>query len=85
MQFCREQTYYVLAGDTPVLVHNCNLDWQRAKITENGVDVVENHLLRFSEGGQIAPLERGMLDRLRGITAGDITPTAMTCASTRTN
>jgi hypothetical protein len=25
--FCGEQTYYVLAGDTPVLVHNCNVDY----------------------------------------------------------
>ena len=24
---CGEQTYYVLAGDTPVLVHNCNVDY----------------------------------------------------------
>jgi hypothetical protein len=26
VQFCHDQTYYVLAGDTPVLVHNCGGD-----------------------------------------------------------
>ncbi len=32
-------TYYVLAGATPVLVHNCGgLDWSRAKVNEGGVN-----------------------------------------------
>jgi RHS repeat-associated protein len=70
-------TYYVLAGGTPVLVHNCGgLDWSRAKIQENGVDAVERHLNRFTDGGPLESAEQGMVDRLRSISGGEIAPTA---------
>lgn len=71
-------TYYVLAGTTPVLVHNtCGpLDASRAKIQENGVNAVERHLLRFTGGGPLEPAEQGMLDRLRSISSGDLEATS---------
>jgi RHS repeat-associated protein len=69
-------TYYVLAGNTPVLVHNCGgLDWSRAKVNEGGVNAVERHLSRFTDGGPLEPAEQGMLNRLRGISSGDLEAT----------
>ncbi|MFF7384815.1 polymorphic toxin-type HINT domain-containing protein [Streptomyces griseoluteus] len=69
-------TYYVLAGATPVLVHNCNtLSWKRAKINDSGVKAVERHLLRFTDGGPLESAEQGMLDRLRSISSGDLEAT----------
>lgn len=38
VQFCHEQTYYVVAGDTPVLVHNSNCD----HITLGRTEVVQD-------------------------------------------
>ncbi|TDC41445.1 ricin-type beta-trefoil lectin domain protein [Micromonospora sp. KC213] len=69
-------TYYVVAGNTPVLVHNCGgLDWTKAKIQTNGVDAVEKHLLRFTDGGPLESAEQGMLNRLRSISAGEMEAT----------
>ncbi|MFG1672706.1 polymorphic toxin-type HINT domain-containing protein [Micromonospora sp. NPDC049282] len=69
-------TYYVVAGNTPVLVHNCGgLDWSKAKIQTNGVDAVEQHLLRFTDGGPLESAEQGMLSRLRSISAGEMEAT----------
>jgi hypothetical protein len=69
-------TYHVLAGNTPVLVHNCGgLDWSRAKVNEGGVNAVERHLSRFTDGGPLEPAEQGMLNRLRGISSGDLEAT----------
>jgi pretoxin HINT domain-containing protein len=69
-------TYYVLAGTTPVLVHNCGgLDWTRAKVNEGGVNAVERHLSRFADGGSLEPAEQGMLNRLRSISSGDLEAT----------
>ncbi|WP_157740146.1 polymorphic toxin-type HINT domain-containing protein [Micromonospora auratinigra] len=69
-------TYYVTAGETPVLVHNCGgLDWSRAKVQTNGVDAVETHLLRFADGGALESAEQGMLNRLRSISAGEMEAT----------
>jgi hypothetical protein len=48
------------------------LDWRKVRITDQGVDVVEQHIRRFQGGGE---LEVAMVDRLRGIVRGDITPT----------
>jgi hypothetical protein len=66
----------VVTGDEPVLVHNCGgLDWSRAKINEGGVNAIETHLQRFTDGGPLESAEQGMLDRLRAISVGDMTAT----------
>lgn len=66
----------MLAGNNAVLVHNCGgLDWSRAKVNEGGVNAVERHLNRFAEGGSLEPAEQGMLNRLRGISSGDLEAT----------
>ncbi|MEU3625873.1 hypothetical protein BS329_23665 [Amycolatopsis coloradensis] len=72
-----DHTYYVVAGQTPVLTHNCGgLDWGRAKIQQNGVDAVERHLQPFTDGGPLESAEQGMLNRLRSISNGDFAPTS---------
>ncbi len=45
------------------------LDWRRARITDPGIDIVEQHVRRFEGGGGA---ELAMVDRLRAIARGDI-------------
>jgi hypothetical protein len=71
-------TYYVEAGTTSVLVHNCDgtLNWSRATVNDGGVDAVQRHLERFTGDSSLEPAEQGMVDRLRSVASGDLEPTA---------
>jgi hypothetical protein len=51
------------------------LTYQRVRITESGIDVVERHLSRFVADGQLEAPEQAMLDRLRAILHGDLQST----------
>lgn len=52
------------------------LDAQKASITNEGVREATAHLQRFTGGGPLEAPEKGMLDRLTSIAAGDMEPTS---------
>jgi hypothetical protein len=52
------------------------LDAGKARITNDGVQEATAHLQRFTGGGPLEAPEKGMLDRLTSIAAGDIEPTS---------
>jgi uncharacterized protein len=52
------------------------LDARKASITNEGVQEATAHLERFTGGGPLEAPEKGMLDRLTSIAAGDMEPTS---------
>lgn len=51
------------------------LDFARASVTDAGVDVVERHLLRFTNNGPLEAPEQAMVERLRRISSGELPAT----------
>jgi len=52
------------------------LDARKASITDEGVREAAAHLQRFTGGGPLEAPEKGMLDRLTSIAAGEMKPTS---------